>query len=172
MLRLVTLLAAAAFATLPAVAQDGPILLSPEAIGQIFCLARIGNDMAPVQGILSPDLADLIEDAEKKSDEAAASNPDDKPPLGDGVPWQAFQDYAPRCTVDATAVRPDGVSATVSLHYGFPESKDADFTDTVYLTSVDDESIMAGRWRVDDIGYATGGTLRQLLADVIAGTGQ
>ena len=52
-------------------AQDGPILLSPEAIGQIFCLARIGNDMSPVAGLVTADLAATITDALRRSGEWA-----------------------------------------------------------------------------------------------------
>lgn len=101
-------------------AQDDAILLSPEALGQIFCLSRTGNDMAPVEGLLTDNLAYEIAKAEEESDPWAAAHPGEKPPLGDGVPWADSPDYAPNCTVGTVAL--SGDKALVTINYGFPST--------------------------------------------------
>ena len=45
-------------ATLPAQAQM--ITITPDQIGQIFCIGSLGNDMAPVEALLTPDLAAAV----------------------------------------------------------------------------------------------------------------
>lgn len=148
-----------ALTTLPAAAQMATI--SPAQIGWIFCIARLGNDMAPVQGLLTPALSQAIADAEKKDADWAAKNPGEKPPLGDGIPWQAFPDYAPHCAVGiAEALKAE---AWVDLNYGFPDAPDADFTDRLHLLQVEGE-FGATHWRIDNIEYASdGGDLRSTL---------
>jgi hypothetical protein len=143
-------------------AQDGPILLSPEAIGQIFCLSRTGNDMAPVEGLLTDDLSFTITQAEQASDAWAAAHPDEKPPLGDGVPWAGFPDYAPNCTVGTVAL--SGDKALVTINYGFPDAPAADSSDELALVALSDESIGAKRWRIDNVLFADDYDLRQALS--------
>src|SRR5690606_20531518 len=90
-------LALAVTAALPAAAQMATI--SPAQIGEIFCIARLGNDMDPVEALLTPSLTGAIAEAERLDAEWAAANPGDKPPLGDGIPWQSAPDYASSCQV-------------------------------------------------------------------------
>jgi hypothetical protein len=142
------------------------VLLSPQAIAEIFCLSRIGNDMAAVEGLLTDDLSFTIGKAEQESDAIAAAHPDEKPPLGDGVPWQAWPDYAATCTPGIVAI--NGKTATVTLDYGFPEDAGANFTDTLVLAGVADAIMQVDRWRIDDIAYAGGGSLREALKNYFA----
>ena len=157
------LLLATSLAALPAAADDGAIGLKPEQIGQIFCLARLGSDEGPIMGILSPELAAAIDGAWTANDAWIAANPpDEKPPLGDGIPWQAWPDYAAECTVGlSTLMKTDG---KVEINYGFPESPDANFTDTLLLKRVTNEAVGLEQWRIDNVAYATGGDLRAALA--------
>ena len=143
-------------------AQDGPILISPEAIGQIFCLSRTGNDMAPVEGLLTDDLSFTIAKAVEESDAWAAANPGDKPPLGDGVQWADFPDYAPNCTVGPVALA--GGKALVTIGYGFPDAPAADYVDELALVEVPD-AMLGGtpRWRIDNVIFADDYDLRQAL---------
>jgi len=140
--------------------------LSPEDVGGIFCISRIGNDMAPVQGLLTVELAQVIADAEQKDAAWAAANPDDKPPLGDGIPWQTWPDYAPECTVGL--VGPAQGEAWVDITYTFPAAPDASFTDRLHLVEVDRPTHSAGAWRIDNVVYAEGGDLRTVLAEAFA----
>ncbi len=156
------LLLASGLAAAPAAADDGTIGLKPEQIGQIFCLSRLGGDEGPVMGILTPELAAAIDDAWARNDEWLAANPPgEKPPLGDGIPWQAWPDYAASCTVGlATLMKTD---AKVEITYGFPEAPDAGFTDVLLLRRVAGGDGVA-RWRIDNVAYATSGDLRAALA--------
>jgi hypothetical protein len=138
--------------------------LSPEDVGGIFCISRLGNDMAPVQGLLTPGLAQAIADAEQKDAEWAALNPGEKPPLGDGIPWQSWQDYAPECTVglaDATQGE-----AFLDITYTFPDSPGLSLTDRLHLIEVDRPTYSTGVWRIDNVIYQDGGDLRSVLTAV------
>jgi len=158
----IALLACSAL-TCPALAE--PARLSPEQIGEIFCLGRLGNDMAAVDGLLTPALRDAIVAAEARNAQIAASAPDEKPPLGDGIPWQSWPDYADSCI--ARAGTADAQTATVSIDYGFTADPEAGFTDTLHLNLAED-SMQVSRWRIDNVGYATKGDLRDVLAHVAA----
>lgn len=138
--------------TLPTVAQDFTIL-SPEQIGQIFCISRLGNDMAPVEAILTPELTAAIAEAEQKNADWEKANPGEKPPLGDGIPWQAAPDYASECTVGSTALMMD--EATVAINYGFPEYPAGNFTDTLRLKLVPG-TYGENVWRIDNVAFADG----------------
>ena len=61
------------------------VVLKAAQIGQIFCLSRLGNDEAVIAGILTQSLRQAIADAEAKDADYAKKNPDEKPPLGDGI---------------------------------------------------------------------------------------
>lgn len=142
----------------PAFAQDY-VILSPEQIGQIFCISRLGNDMAPVEGLVTDELDAAIELAENQNDAYEDAHPGEKPPLGDGLPWQAAPDYAAECTVGEVTLMMD--EATVAIDYGFPEYPDANFTDTLKLKLVEGE-YEEKVWRIDDVAFAEG-NMRDIL---------
>lgn len=154
-----TVLAAALLALVvgtpkPAFAQDlGPIIMSPAQIGEIFCISRIGNDMAPVEGLLTPELQEIIGNAWSANGAYEEEYPGEKPPLGDGLPWQAWPDYAPICQVGAVTI--EGNKASVALNYAFPDYPEGNFTDTLQLVLVDAETGFTV-WRIDNITYAEG----------------
>lgn len=143
----------------PAFAQM--ITITPQQVGEVFCIARLGNDMAPVEGLLTADLTAAIADAEAKNDAIQKAHPDEKPPLGDGIPWQDAPDYAAECKVAGVTLLQD--EAAVAIAYGFPEYPDANFTDSLKLKLVDDASVGAKVWRIDNIAYARDGDLRAVL---------
>lgn len=157
------LLVASSLTALPAMAEDGITMttLKPEQIGQIFCLSRLGNDEAVTEGILTDDLTMAIADAWTRDEAYEKQYPGEKPPLGDGIPWQAWPDYAAECTVGlVTLMKTD---AKVEINYAFPEDKDANFTDTLLLKRVDMPDYGTGFWRIDNIAYATGSDLKAVL---------
>ena len=152
----------------PAFANDDStmVTLKADQIGQIFCLSRTGNDEGVIDGILSDGLKAAIADAETKNAAWETANPGDKPPLGDGIPWQAYPDYASECTVGlVTLMKTD---ARVEIKYGFPESPDAGFTDTLLLKKIDMPDYGTGFWRIDNIAYATGSDLKADLTAAFA----
>ncbi|MGV3490273.1 MAG: hypothetical protein ACO1OG_03040 [Devosia sp.] len=156
----IALVAIAALTGLPAMAQE-PAILEPQQIGQIFCLSRVGNDMAPTEALLTPDLAAAISEAEAKNDAIAAAAPDEKPPLGDGIPWQAWPDYADMCIAGEVTLMLD--EATVAIEYRFSAYPRANYIDTLKLKLVDGPGGWKV-WRIDDIAYDTDGTLRAALS--------
>lgn len=158
------LLPFALLAALPAQAQM--ITLSPEQIGQIFCISSLGNDMAPVEGLLSEDLGAVVDLAFKQNAEFEAAHPGDKPPLGDGLPWRSYQDYADGCTVGEGVMERE--SATVAINYTFSDYPDADYSNELRLLPahfIDGEPPI---WRIDDIGLGDGLTFREAIAGAFA----
>ncbi len=153
------LIACAAGAAAPAAGTEA-FIITPEQLGQIFCIARLGNDMAPIEGMLTPGLASDIAVANAANDAWAAANPGEKPPLGDGIPWQSWPDYAPQCSVGEASYEMD--EAGVAIEYAFPAEPDANFTDTLRLKLI--EGQYGWRvWRLDNVAYEVGGDLRTAL---------
>lgn len=152
--------AVALFFSAPAMAQSPG--LAPEQLGQIFCLSRIASDMGPIEGLLTAGLETAIAEAEARNAEIAAQHPDEKPPLGDGIPWQAWPDYAAQCEASPAELMMD--EARVAISYQFPEAPDANFTDHLLLRLVDEPQTGQRVWRIDNLAYATDGDLRMFLA--------
>ena len=154
--------AAASLLAMPVHADDTMVTLKPEQIGQIFCLSRIGNDEAVISGILTAELTTAIDGAWTANDVWEKANPGDKPPLGDGIQWQSWPDYAAGCTVGlVTLMKSD---AKVEIQYHFPDAADADFTDTLLLKRVDVPEYQTSFWRIDNVAFTTGGDLRTSLS--------
>jgi hypothetical protein len=156
------LLAAAALCIFAPPSFAQMVTITPTQIGEIFCIARTGNDMAPVEGLLTAELSAAIAEAEAKNDAIQKAHPDEKPPLGDGIPWQAVPDYAAECKVGAIVEEAD--RAVVDIAYGFPEYPDANFTDRLELVLVAQPTLSEPLWRIENISYAQEGNLRSLLA--------
>ncbi|WP_395821914.1 hypothetical protein [Devosia sp.] len=154
------------FAT-PVLAQDGPAV-TPEEIGQIFCMSRLGDDKGLLQGLLSDELRSHIVYAEARDASYAAAHPDDKPPLGDGIPWASFPDFPGKCSLGSIAIE-NGV-ARVVVTYDFADQPAAQFSDTLELVQAPhpynpDRTL----WRLNDIRYTTSTTLREALDSLFQG---
>lgn len=108
-----------------------------------FCAARVaGNDQA-VRAMLSPSLLDLVTDAEDRSRIVAAANPDEKPPFGDGIPFQSFPDRPETCAPAAVT----GSGMEIDVTYGFSGQPEAGWTDRIVFTEAQ------GPLSIDDIGF-------------------
>jgi hypothetical protein len=113
------------------------------------------------QNLATHDLSVLIQKAERHNNVIAQAYPDMKPPLGDGLPYASFPDYAPHCIVSALNYQRHTGMATIS--YSFPETPEASWSDRLYLKNQN------GVWSIDDITYGRNAarmTLRQVLKDV------
>lgn len=120
--------------------------VSPQELGQKFCdLHKAGTAEADqaTMVLLTPSLKQAMADGVKKSDEWQKAHPDDKPPLGDGVPFQSYPDVAPICAPGK--VSSDGTQ--VDIEYRFPDSPDANWTDRIKVMTVD------GKLLIDDVVY-------------------
>jgi hypothetical protein len=161
--------ALAAMALLPSAAfsEDTQTLhlLKADEVGEMFCLAR-GSDGRILSGILSDGLTEAIATAERQNAEAEAQAPGDKPPLGDGIPWQSWQDYADTCAVGLVTL--SSTNARVEIRYGFADYPQSDFTDTLLLKRVSVDAIDTSYWNIDNVAYATGGDLRTALREAFA----
>jgi len=136
---LALLLAAVVLAT-PATALS----LTSSQVSEIYCAGRLSGDMAPVLAILTPELAALV--ARKLPEGADAAT---------AIPWQSQSDYPNTCMgvgASGTAEQPEIVIA-----FGYRDPAKAQYADRLIMRFVDK------RLRIDDIAYATSGTLRQKL---------
>lgn len=144
----------------------GPVA-AQETAGELaarFCAARTAGDEEATRALASQALLAAIAEAERRNAAIAAAQPGEKPPLGDGIPWQAFPDMAPQCTPGA--LRDGGNRVTVDLAYVFPGLKDGGWTDRVVIVEE------GGTRRVDDVLYqqfttdSTQHGLRRTLSEV------
>lgn len=136
---------------------------TPADFGAAFCKGSIDNDMTAIEAALTPDLAKVIAEAEAKNAEIQAAAPDEKPPLGDGLPWRSWPDYADGCEVGA--ITSDGGKTLVEIRYSFTTSPDANYIDQLVLIPAADTP---DSWQLDDVRLIDGMTLRTALADAFA----
>ncbi|WP_196257890.1 hypothetical protein [Pelagibacterium limicola] len=151
-------LSAALYAA-PAAAQfEGD---SVEQAAAVFCESHGDLDIGARAPYLSPALLEAIAAADAVSQLYVDAYPDEKPPLGDGIPWQAWPDYADACTPGDPLY--DGDEATVAITYTFIEYPDATYSDELRFVRVD------GDWLIDDVIYAENTlTLRSILDNIAA----
>ena len=162
MLKLPITAAMVAMMILPAYARM--VTITPTQIGEIFCIGSLGNDMVPVEALLTPEFSQAISDAWNKNARIEAAAPGEKPPLGDGLPWRSWTDYADSCEVTDASV--NGDEARVGLWYGFAASPEANYGNTLILRRTAAEAGAPAVWRIDNIDFgADGGTMRQSLFD-------
>lgn len=134
-------------------------------LGDLFCAVgksgRDGGEFGRMY-LVTRALGAAIDEAVKKNDEIAAAKPDDKPPLGDGVPFQSYPDDAPVCYAGKFAEA--GGRPTLEIEYIFADTAEANWTDRLVLVSED------GRLRIDDVLYGTdnsGDGLRKALVELL-----
>ena len=140
----------------PAFAVD-----KPHEIGAAFCEARLRNDDHATHALLSASLLKVIEEALARNKIIAEATPDEKPPFGDGIPYQSFPDQAPVCQVGE--LREVSGHAEVDINYAFPETPTANWTDRLKLLP------QAEGFLIDDILFANvaNGTPNQGLRRVL-----
>lgn len=131
----------AALATPPAFALS----MSTAQIAEVFCIARLSGDMAPVLALLTPELGEMVEKHLPSGADAATA-----------IPWQSKSDYANTC--DPVGAQGSGDAPIAVIAYGHREADKFGYADGIVLHFVEE------RLRIDDITYGVGGgTLRQRL---------
>ena len=144
-----------------AIAQDEP-KSAEQAFGEVFCLVK---DFPPAAGptmIVTPALADEIGKALARNDVIAKAHPDEKPPLGDGVPFQSYQDATPTCEVGKIAG--EGIGAVVEIRHIFPDTPSANYSDRLVLGQGWQKDV----YGIDDVLYGAvggNGSLRKTLVE-------
>ncbi|MEP9385651.1 hypothetical protein [Mesorhizobium sp. KR9-304] len=119
---------------------------APRDVGAAFCKARLGDDEAATLALLTPSLAKLVDEAKARNDVIAKATPDEKPPFGDGIPYQAFPDVAQGC--EAGEITDKSGRLEIEINYLFPKTPKANWTDRLTLVAVGD------RLLIDDIVFA------------------
>lgn len=138
---------------------------TPESVAAAFCAARLDPDETAYGPLLTPSLNALIAAAWAKNEAFEKANPGDKPPLGDGIQFQAYPDQSPVCRAGAVALGP--ASTTVDIEHVFPDIENADWTDRLVLLPEGD------RLLIDDVLYGPEQFdlgLRTVLQSIVNGT--
>lgn len=131
--------------------------LQSEALARQFCAAVLKGDEAAAVALMTPDLQVQVAQMRKLDADWRERNPDQKPPLGDGLRLTAWQDAPGTCTPG-----PPG-RYRIELSYS-PASAPADrWRDTLILVRV------AGDLKVADIEFdpKSGGSLRGWVNEVL-----
>lgn len=118
----------------------------PRSLGEAFCKARLSGSENATVALLTPSLIKVIDEAKARNDVIAKATPGEKPPFGDGIPYQAFPDVAPGCEVGKITDKSGRVE--VEIEYLFPETPNGNWTDALKLVPEGD------RLLIDDILFA------------------
>lgn len=148
---LLGLAAALTAAPLPSQAQEASDLL---VLGSLFCSLRAGGAEEPARYLLTADLLALVDRAQARSDAIQQARPNEKPPLGDGIPYQSFPDAADECR--AADYKIDGETITLDIAYTFKTQQGADWTDHLVVKRE------SGRPLIDDVRYGAEGATDSL----------
>ena len=148
--------------------QGGPIAATaaettPAEIAAAFCATRLVGDDEEVRALLTPSLLAAIGEAEDRNLAAMEAAPDEKPPFGDGIPYQSFPDLPDGCAAGAES--PTGEAVRIAVDLSFRDAPTAGWRDTLLLVPAD------GVYRIDDIEFrgapdgSDAPTLRQILRE-------
>ena len=143
-------------------AQAEMISITPEQVGEIFCISSLGNDMTPAGAMMTDDLRSVVDDAFERSNAYQLAHQGEKPPLGDGVPWRTLPDYADGCTVGEATIK--DLVATVPINYTFSRYPEANYTNALILLPSYPENGPPYIWRIHDVGLGDGNTTRGFIA--------
>ncbi|MEO9339895.1 hypothetical protein ABFT80_20925 [Mesorhizobium sp. SB112] len=119
---------------------------TPEAVAKSFCEARVKGDDAAQRALFSPSLLRAVDEAEARNKLIADANPGEKPPFGDGIPFQGFQDHAPVCKPGKITGRAGRMEIQVS--YDLPDFPGNGWSDRLVLVENGKDFL------VDDIKFA------------------
>ncbi|MDW6021042.1 hypothetical protein SAZ10_04620 [Mesorhizobium sp. BAC0120] len=158
MRKLLSCLAAGVIAATVSVARADPAQDAAK-LADIFCqLGKQDGEFGRLY-LVTKSLGVAIAEAIKKNGEIASAHPDEKPPLGDGIPFQSYPDVAPVCKPGKFT--DTGRTQVIEIVYEFPDKPAASWTDRLVLITEE------GRPRIDDILFGTADSdngLRKALA--------
>jgi hypothetical protein len=140
-----TLIATAASAATPPLgngygAIDAQRDITPQALGEAYCQARLQDDMTPLARYFAPKLAELVE--------ASASTGE--------IPWQSAAAKPTGCSIEIVNGFDDTIGVLVRITYS---SSEGSWADTLNLERTPDS------WLINNVFYADGGNLRFKLFD-------
>jgi len=155
----------AAVAAVLALSGHAAVAADAEAtgLGEAFCRARLAADEAATEALLTPSLRDAVQVALDRNAVIAEANPGEKPPFGDGIPYQSVMDTADTCLPGEAIEKASAVELPV--RYGFDGAPNAGWTDTLLL-------VRAGAgYLIDDIVFpgTPDGSAASSLRDTLLG---
>jgi hypothetical protein len=118
---------------------------NPRHLAKRFCNFTQNERSSAPSTLFTPSLVSAINSALVRNDIIAKAHPDEKPPFGDGIPYQAYQDNAPVCSVGKW-IGPEA-DLRLEINHKFPKEPTANWTDHIVLKKIGPE------WRIDDILY-------------------
>ena len=131
--------------SLAACTTTQPASENPRRLAKRFCLFTNNEASSAPASLFTPSLVSAINSALVKNDIIARKYPDEKPPFGDGIPYQAYQDNAPVCSVGKW-IGPEA-DLRLEISHKFPKEPTANWTDHIVLKKI------GPQWRIDDILY-------------------
>jgi hypothetical protein len=129
----------------------------------MFCLLGKHGGESGRMYLVTRSLGEAINAAMRKNDEIAAAVPGEKPPLGDGIPFQSYPDNTPTCRPGKLTDK--GRYQELVIAYQFPDAPEGNWIDRLALVPED------GLLRVDDVFFGAGDStegLRKALAPLLA----
>lgn len=129
-------------------------------LAERFCAAMVDGTIDPLS-LASPSLAEAISEAMAQNDAIQAETPDEKPPLGDGIPWSSWPDKPDSC-LPVTAEE-KSIFTRVIVEYGFAAAPTANYRDVLIVVPHRPDPGQAMQWRLDDVEMQGGVTLRAAL---------
>ncbi len=134
------------------------------AMAQAFCSLRTVEGGNGLMYLASPALQEAIAVALAENTRMQEAAPDEKPPLGDGIPWQSYPDVSDTC--EAGNVTAEGDARIAEVRHGFKDNAGADWIDRLVLVAGDGGTLL-----IDDVRYGAEGdsdTLRGVLTGVFS----
>ncbi len=133
---------------------------TPRYTAGIFCnFTKTAHFDAPEE-ILTADLIQEIATAKEKNAKIIDTAPDQKPPLGDGIPYQSYPDIAPDCEIGT--VTNTGEEVKVEIKHIFPNEPKADWSDFLVLKHLNEQ------WKIDDVIYEKADSKESLRSALIS----
>jgi hypothetical protein len=131
----------------------------PLELGELFCKARVADDMSLLGGHLAPILIASIDDAQAKAEALLKRSPMLPTPLHKGLPWQTRAERPTSCTVELVNGIAQAPVVMVKLNFFVAGDSAAKWADTIQLERTPTS------WLIDNVFYANGGNMRFKLAE-------
>lgn len=134
------------------------------AMAQAFCSLRTVEGGNGLMYLASPALQEAIAVAMAENAKIQQAAPDEKPPLGDGIPWQSYPDVSDTC--EPGNVSAEGDAKIAEVKHGFDDEANEGWTDRLVLVAGEGGTLL-----VDDVRFGPEGdhdSLRGVLIGVFS----
>jgi hypothetical protein len=119
----------------------------PGTLARQFCNASQHGDTKAFLKLATPSLAAAVKEAEAKNKVIADMHPDEKPPLGDGIPLRSYSDFAPECRGGDVIAENNRVLLVIRHIFTTKKEDSASWADRLVLVH------FKKGWKIDNILY-------------------